>query len=350
LSTIEITSGFDDNFCPVASVMIKSLANAANEKNKYNIHILHEDITEHSKIMLTETIREFDNVNISFINLSINDEINSHDFYESRHVNKASYYRLFLSIILPDLDKVLYLDPDTVILSDVAELFNMRMKATIVGVKEVDFSNLDYVKTHPTRDKEHFGDIPSLYEYFQSYLGFQDSDVEKYINAGVLLMDLKKIRITYYDKITETIGKNIFLFHDQDIINYIFKDDKEIADCKWNFPNKLYTKRVCDNKEISILHAYSTDHGKPWTSTKTSGAYLFWRTLRETPFYEILLHSNLGINKFQDGDWRSHINAINTSIKKINTRTSDIKNQISSLKLWIKIHKHLGRMLKRLKR
>lgn len=330
---IHIACGFDNNFCAIASVMMLSLAENCNPEKMYVIHVLHDDINDKNKVRLNELLSGHSNVNLEFHTVAFNEYIDLSGLYESRHVSRASYYRLLMTYVIDGIDKVLYVDPDTVVLNDVSKLFEVNTNKAIVGSREIDLSDLSYVRSNRARDVSNFGDYSSLYEYFSGYLGFSDDDISNYLNAGVLLFDLKKIRELYQTDIIEILSKNIFMFHDQDIINYIFKDDRYIVDIEWNFPNRIYTERRLNGGEISILHAYSTDNGKPWISYETSGAHLFWSMLRNTPYYEEVLCRHLLKEKRSDtNDLVVHINKINGAIKKINQRL----NTLSANPLFLK--------------
>lgn len=77
----------------------------------------------------------------------------------------ATWYRILIASILPpDVQRVLHLDSDTIVLSDIRDIFNVDMKgAPIAGV--ADYSS----------------------EYMSAKL-----HLNNYINAGVLLMDLQQ--------------------------------------------------------------------------------------------------------------------------------------------------------------
>ena len=55
------------------------------------------------------------------------------DLRESLHLSIETYYRLFIPLILPQYEKVLYLDSDMIILADVADLYNENISGFPVG-------------------------------------------------------------------------------------------------------------------------------------------------------------------------------------------------------------------------
>lgn len=84
-----------------------------------------------------------------------------------QHISLTSYLRLLIPDLVPE-DRVIYLDCDTLVLQDLAELFSMDMQGHALAGAE-DVSGGQGI------------DIPM-------------PDGEKYINSGVLLMDLAKLR------------------------------------------------------------------------------------------------------------------------------------------------------------
>lgn len=107
------------------------------------------------------------------------------------HENPWTYMtmaRLELHRILPDESRVLYLDVDTIVMFDMSELFDADLGGNVIGgVKE------------PKRCLDPF----------------------MYINAGVLLMDLEKLRAGFGDEMVEIANRRKLRCPDQDAINLI---------------------------------------------------------------------------------------------------------------------------------
>ena len=105
------------------------------------------------------------------------------------------YFRLLLPELLPNINKIIYLDGDSLVFTDLAEMYNLPMDDNyILG----------------------FPDILS------KYLREKGINSTIYINSGTLLLDLKKIRD---EKISDKSLTLLFkkyrnvTFGDQDIIN-----------------------------------------------------------------------------------------------------------------------------------
>ena len=107
--------------------------------------------------------------------------------------------------------------------------------------------------------------------------------VDEIFNAGVLLLDLNKIRSTGvldYDRVLEHIEysmNNTNMHFDEFVMNTIFKDDVVFGDTsKFNFPANFFgdpklrarraefERNVDFLKNASIIHYMSTH--KPWAS------------------------------------------------------------------------------------
>lgn len=283
---VNIATGFDRTYCGVACVMIKSLIEHASIENRYNIYILHNDIGIEDQYYFLSLSKSKKNVNISFINIEEYDFFAKISLYASRHITKAAYYRLFLPYFFEDIDKILYLDGDCILLNDISSLYTFDLENNyIAGSRDVNLSSIDFLKKHSPFDL-YFSDYNSFYDYFKFYLGFNEYKMQNYINSGVVLMNLDKMRKeNWHDKMQEALSR-IFLYHDQDIINYYCQDSICYIENIWNMPNILLKESWEGNIQIKNIHSYSTGLGKPWLNINTIGAKLYWQILRDTPYYE----------------------------------------------------------------
>lgn len=164
----------------------------------------------------------------------------------------SSYYRLFITKILPDtLDKVLYLDGDIVVRKSLQPLW------------ETDIANYAIAAT-----RDRVSEKPELFSRLQ-----YDQDLG-YVNAGILLINLRFWRENdVIPTFVEYIQKNysILTFQDQDVINYVFRDKKILLPLEYNLQQDLLQKDVYSSRKKEILTAiqnpaiihYSGGY-KPW--------------------------------------------------------------------------------------
>jgi lipopolysaccharide biosynthesis glycosyltransferase len=176
------------------------------------------------------------------------------------HVTKAAYLR----ILIPNLVKetrIIYLDCDTITLSDLNELYNVNLNDYSIAGVDNFLSHVD-VKVYP----------PIIDSSFT------------YINSGVMVMDLDKLRKhNFYYKVKEIHDKyyELVMAGDQCLINKFLENNKILLDRKWNYMIK--NTRISDkefeeiikNEDIKIIHF--TDSSKPWNMlTYGSTMANFW--------------------------------------------------------------------------
>lgn len=250
-------------------VMLKSLVENTILRNNdcWNVYIFDEELAEYKM----ENIHYFckkNSINIHDIKIQkgIFDKAPT-----SNHITKATYYRLLAPFLLPiDIDRILYLDGDIITIRSLNSLYETKLESYEamavcegLGVSHVKYEVYDYLN------------IPHSFPYF---------------NAGVLLMDLNKMRDVL--KSTQTIFNfidkhPILKYHDQDILNGLFYEKVKYVD--WRIYNQsiihIHSKedaRKC-LETAAIIHYAGSD--KPWKYNYTSWyLLLFWQYARKVNF------------------------------------------------------------------
>ena len=195
------------------------MENASKEFN-YEVHILNTNISENIKQEILKLNDDNGNFKIDFSDVtkyldSVADKFPVRDYY-----SKTTYFRLFLPELYPQYDKVLYLDSDIVILSDIAELYNIDMGDNlIVGTPDGAVQN-----------------IPIFQEYVEKVVGV--IDFNNYFNAGILVMNLEELRkYKFQEKFLYLLEKisNIEIILDQQILFIILVDMLIIINSHLNY-------------------------------------------------------------------------------------------------------------------
>lgn len=204
-------------------------------------------------------------------------------FYTSNHISLASYDRLYLPAILTQYNKVLYLDCDLIVLADVAPLFRTELGINyLAGVRDECFVYMETDLLRMARNE---------------HLTNGATDNKNYINAGVLLMNLQKIREVRLDKSWLNFARERDLvFHDQSVLNILCEGRITLLDESWNFQthNRLSaqglptdiintSKQRIQQGNYKIIH-YSTPE-KPWLRKCSPLSNLWWFYARKTPLY-----------------------------------------------------------------
>lgn len=143
----------------------------------------------------------------------------------------AIFLRLDLAEVLADLDRVVYLDADTVVCRDICELHDMAMDGRpLAAVPDYNLFHFELHNPIPIRDR--FG--ASLL-YLKEELGIAYRGAGDYFNAGVLLLDLaawRRLRLA--EACRAFIRGRRLQWPDQDALNVVVGSDYVALDARWN--------------------------------------------------------------------------------------------------------------------
>lgn len=214
--------------------------------------------------------------------------------FESRHVSKAAYYRLAIFQLFKNFEKVIYIDADSYILSDISELFKINIgNKQIAGVRD----SISY--EIPWRDKHitHNDYSGKALNYYKDYLGFSKEKFNNYFSSGVLLFNLQNIDINVKQKELDKLLENDYYSHDQDILNLLFSEKETyLLGREWNYFNsgpvlkkedfllQEEKENYLDNKVKPKIVSYVL---KPWLKENINAPYadIYWNKLKISPYY-----------------------------------------------------------------
>ena len=229
--------------------------------------------SDKNRDLLKSACLKFDNCNLVFHDMP--DEYNSAPIREGYHVTTPAYYRLNLASRLPNEDKCLYLDVDTIVNADIIELYQTKLDGYyMAGIKAAGF-----FRAH--------GEINPHLER----LGI--SSIDTYINTGVVLFNLKAIRDDGMEKaFSELIGKYPATV-DQDILNVACFGRIKVQPFKFNVMTKYnvsdttsyeknprvaacYTKEEWEEGLANPVVVHYADKLKPWKDLGADLAEIWW--------------------------------------------------------------------------
>ncbi len=247
MNVIHICYSLDNNGINHLLTSVYSLLKNKSNKTTYKIIILYVGLSKNQINLIKSLSKNRNGVSFSFINCydfcekyKIADYKKTFDnqlfkFYTKLKWPLPMFFYYFLPEILPvSIDKVIYLDIDTLILKDLSKLYNLKINTSIAGVSCYD---LAYV----IKRQNFLNNFGALREYIPSWPGFEDKDITKYeniINSGVILINFKKF-IKKFD--TQEKIKNLFQknkewgYPDQELLAKIFQKDITLIDVKYNF-------------------------------------------------------------------------------------------------------------------
>ena len=242
----------DSNYIPQLKVCLKSIIRFPSDDG-WDIYILTGRADSEFK-KLENDLNKTDGVRVHLIEV---DDILFDDFPEIGRYSKVVYYRIFAASILPDnIDRILYLDPDIVVINPLNELYNS------------DFEGGYYIACSHTK--------AVLTKINRLRLGIKND--APYINSGVTMMNIELLRKEQTMKeVIEYVEKRgkFFVLPDQDIITALYGDRVKLIDTFiYNLSDRLISlnnmspvlNEIIDldwvRKNAVIIHYYGDN--KPW--------------------------------------------------------------------------------------
>ena len=173
----------DNTYVFPTLVAMTSLAENAAKKTFYDIYVMVGTgfTEENQKILLSVEEKHKEHCKVYFIDMA--DKFAKAD--SNKKITTPTYYRLELSSLLPDVNRIIWMDGDTAVFEDLTELITIDMKHYYI------MGFLD--------------SLPNAIERF----GVKDATV---LCAGVLLLDLDALRKNHmqekmYQFINDNLGK-----------------------------------------------------------------------------------------------------------------------------------------------
>lgn len=282
----------DRNYLPHASAMMASLLAHADPKRPIALYFLHSGI-EADDIEIFDGWLKSQRANIQLHAIDTGNYFDDSYRSSSRAPSNATYNRFLLFNLLPGLDRLLYLDVDIILKTDVAKLYDTDIGDAKIGAVPDWIMTRTLTGPIPTIDP----DVPDLSAYHRERLEMSDEQIARYFNAGVLLFNFKAMGDL------NAVGRHLlheaqngrYLFRDQDILNKAFKDDLYVLDGRWNVFNSVdaaYSKVPTTNhakamearRDPWIIH-YADRAYKPWHGVAVPQSGLYWQALINTPYY-----------------------------------------------------------------
>ena len=282
--SIPIVFNCDNSFTKYMSVAIQSIISNASSDNFYDIIILHHDISDQN-IRILKQYYDTKFSSIRFYNMKkFIHKYKVNLWFTTNHIKSCAYYRIFVSEIFSHFEKLIYLDADLILKTDIAKLYNEKLGDNVIGaVKDFAISNV-------TKDDNLYENFKDLYAYLTQTLKIEK--MENYFNSGVLLIDVKKIK-KYFNAFVNTTKINNRFFHDQNILNSVLQKKCKALDISWNIqqngPNSPQLE-FYSLKNAKILHFCSKC--KPWNTLHWKSNEIsiqWWMYARLSPFYEKIL-------------------------------------------------------------
>ncbi|GHU70423.1 glucosyltransferase [Clostridia bacterium] len=288
MTRIPVALACDSNhFLPVTAAVTSLLENAA-PSTFYDVYILIQSALQEE---LTEKLGEFtaQYPNSTIQTIVIGTDTLKEAVIKSAHLTVVTLYRIFLPELLPDVEKCLYLDTDTIVEKDLSSLYTWPIGDNyFAGVRAA----ANFGTTQRTKERMAKIGIPSM---------------NHYVNNGVMLMNLAKMREDGIEQRMLDLVPKGFECPCQDIMNKVCYGKVMTIPLHYNVMQK-YMKpteqaffaqrgcRVCYSQEeyhqakasptvIHYVNRSDLELVKPWDTPSLPLANRWWHYARLSPFW-----------------------------------------------------------------
>lgn len=262
---IPICFASDAAYARPLAVAISSILHSRAEDDELVFFVVDGGLRDADKAVLQSMVRE-GGASLSFLSLeseAFSDAPIQTMEGEESHISAAAYYRLRLPSLLPEENRILYLDCDLVCRASLAPLIAVDMEGDWVrGVQDIDAA----------RHRRRLG-------------------LSRYVCSGVLLLDLRAWREHDVERKCLSFLRDSperIVLHDQDVINVVCREHLGYLDRTWNAQACATRQgRMSGFNELAktaaVVHFIGSR--KPWQAGCTHPFRSeYFRCLRHTPY------------------------------------------------------------------
>ncbi len=264
MNPINICFVTDDKYAPYTGVAMYSIIKHLPAGTPTHFYIFDNAITPQTKQKMEQLLPA--SSNISFVDVSSCLGTLQQLQQTAAHITKTSYLKFFIADLLPEVDKIIYLDGDLVITDDITALWNTPLEDKLLAaVEDVGYT---YWCQHNPELKLKF----------------------KCMNSGVMLINCKKWRETNLSAQLLACAKEhdkVGFGQDQPVLNYVCKDQIVFLPFYWNVQDTFFRDEIeiVDRKDIAACHEaknfpkiiHYTYVKKPWNYPFMRQADVFWK-------------------------------------------------------------------------
>ncbi len=258
----------DRNYLPVLHICLRSILRFPCREG-YRIYLMHSDLEPAD----LEELAALCGDGARLIPVPIDDSM-LEGFPTTGRYPRQMYYRILAAQFLPrELDRVLYLDPDIIVINPLEELYRTDLQGSLLAAC--------------THVKEFLSRLNRL------RLGAGESC--PYLNSGVLLMDLEALRreqsLEEVAAYVERYGSRLTL-PDQDILSALYGERTLLLDTMrynlsdrilglYNMSHRPEERRLVDWVRANGVIIHYCGRNKPWKENYLGILDVFYREVAE---------------------------------------------------------------------
>lgn len=286
----------DNNYAPYLGVSLYSLLDHNKCADAINVYVVSDNISDDNITKMKNQVSKYgDTRRLIIIDGSQwVDKLISLNILPYRGGQTTNLRLFFMEYIEKNVERLLYLDCDTIIRGNIGELFEAPMGNTSAAVALDSLSGKEY----------------------KSIIGFREED--RYFNAGVVLFNVTNwVQNDCQHRLSALMNDPRYNLpnNDQDFLNLLLKEEKTVVSAKYNFQT---THQVYSNKtfyacypekgyytetELTeaqgnplILHAYRFLGQFPWHKKNLHPWNdIFWEYARASEWSELTPRENSGV-------------------------------------------------------
>ena len=200
---MNIVYSASDSYSPLAGISLLSLLMNNKHVNELNVYIVDNGISDENKSKLEKICNDYSRT-LEFVSLP--DELYNYNINIQKW-NISTFGRLFEASVLPQLDRVIHVDCDTVVTGSLKEIWEMDMENSVVA-----------------------GAVDCVSDSYKANLSLKTTDT--YINAGLVMLNLSRIReLKLENTFREYIEKNsgFLRYVDQEVLNACVPQNEKLT-------------------------------------------------------------------------------------------------------------------------
>ena len=251
--TISIAFACDENYSKYVAVVMQSIFARAAARDRHEFHILSLNLSAYAQTRLLE-VATGGNAAL-YVHRLTKDRVAG---FPVTDLPLETYLRLCLPDLLPEHDRIIYLDADLLVLDSLSALWNHALEGKAIGAA------IDTLSVLKGNALDHFKAL-------------QLPDRHSYFNAGVLLLDLKMLRelkLLERARLWAAEHSALMTYNDQDVLNVLLAGRVSYLELRWNLQVPLIDLFKlgyrCSPEHVDAVAAPGIIHyvtsRKPWRS------------------------------------------------------------------------------------